>query len=98
MDYKNLLLLKGFNLNVYDEGVFWELEILKEVTTSHNGETITLYDGKIKELCKLLVHRSILIPIVLQMLIPSFYSVSMILLNVFFVMMVMHGMLVLKNL
>ena len=53
MDYKNLLLLKGFNLNVYDEGVFWELEISKEVTTSHNGETITLYDGKIKELCKL---------------------------------------------
>lgn len=53
MDYKNLLLLKGFNLNVYDEGVFWKLEISKEVTTSHNGETITLYDGKIKELCKL---------------------------------------------
>ena len=53
MDYKNLLLLKGFNLNVYDEGVFWELEISKEVTTSYNGETITLYDGKIKELCKL---------------------------------------------
>ena len=53
MDYKKLLLLKGFNLNVYDEGVFWELEISKEVTTSHNGETITLYDGKIKELCKL---------------------------------------------
>lgn len=27
MDYKNLLLLKGFDLNVYDEGTFWELEI-----------------------------------------------------------------------
>lgn len=54
MDYKNLLLLlKGFDLNVYDEGAFWELKITKEVTTLRNGETITLYDGKINELCKL---------------------------------------------
>lgn len=53
MDYKNLLLLKGFDLNVYAEGTFWELEITKEVTTLRNGETIKLYDDKINELCKL---------------------------------------------
>ena len=53
MDYKKLLLLKGFDLNVYDEGAFWELEITKEVSALRNGEKFILYNNEITELCKL---------------------------------------------
>ena len=85
MNYSNLLQKKGFILNTYPEGKFWELVITKD----ENKKSI--FVKYLKQILNCLI-------LIQQILIRLYYSVQKILQNVFSIMIVTHLIWILKHL
>lgn len=85
MNYSNLLQEKGFILNTYPEGKFWELVITKDEIKK------SIFVKYLKQILNCLI-------LIQQILIRLYYSVQKILQNVFSIMIVTHLIWTLKHL